>query len=77
MFVKKLYYLYLIKLHGKILIFNVMKLLIESLVFSHLTYAISVWGVSLNQHLVECLKHLQSHSVHLLYHLHWFDHITD
>ena len=55
---KMSYYLYLIKSHSKVLNFNVMKLLIGSLVLSHLTYAISVWGLSLRQHLVERLKHL-------------------
>ena len=46
-----------------------MKVLVESfkLVFSHLTYVIFVWGLSLKQHLVERLKHLQSHSVCLLF----------
>ena len=39
---KMSYYLYLIKSHYRVLKFDVMKLLIESLVFSHLTYAMSV-----------------------------------
>ena len=53
-----------------------MKLLIESLVFSHLSYSISVWGVSLKQHLVKRLERLQNRAVRLLFHLQKFDHVT-
>ena len=74
---KMLYYLYLIKTHCKVLKYDVMKLLIESLVFSHFTYAVSVWGSSLKQHLVKRIKRLQNCAVHLLFHLHKFDHITE
>jgi len=73
---KMLYYLYLIKSHYNVLKFDVMKLLIESLVFSHLSYSISVWGVSLKQHLEKCLECLQNRAVHLLFHLQKFDHVT-
>ena len=66
------YYLY-----HKVLNFDIMKLLIESLVFSHLTYAISVWGPSLKEHLAKRLEHLQNRAVCLLFHLHKFDHIID
>ena len=53
-----------------------MKLLIESLVFSHLSYSISVWGVSLKQYLVKRLERLQNRAVRLLFHLQKFDHVT-
>lgn len=66
---KMSYYLYLIKSHCKVLKFDIMKLLIESLVFSHLTYAMSVWGSSLKQHLVGRLERLQNRAVRLLFHL--------
>ena len=52
-------------------------LLIESLVFSHLTYAMSVWGSSLKQHLVGRLERLQNRAVRLLFHLCKYDHITE
>ena len=55
---KMSYYLYLIKTHCKVLKSDVMKLLIESLVFFHLTYAASVWGSSLKKHLVKCIERL-------------------
>ena len=70
------YYLHLIKTHCKVLKYDVMKLLIESLVFSHLTYGVSVCGSSLKQHLVKRIERLQNHAVRLLFHLHKFDHIT-
>ena len=54
-----------------------MKLLIESLVFSHLIYAVSVWGLPLKQHLMTRIEHLQNRAVHLLFHLPKFDHITE
>ena len=56
---------------------DVMKLLIESLVLSHLTCAMSVWGSSLKQHLIKRLERLQNRAVHLLFHLHKFDHVTE
>ena len=50
----------LIKSHCNVLTFDVMKLLIENLVFSHLSYSVSVWGVSLKQHLVKRLERLHN-----------------
>ena len=41
---KMAYYLHLIKLHSKVFNHHITKLLIDSLVFSHLNYALSVWG---------------------------------
>ena len=37
----------------------------------------SDWGLSLRQHLVKHLEHLQNCAVHLLFHLHKFDHIKE
>ena len=63
MFVKRyIIYISLIKSHCNVLKFDVMKLLIESLVFSHLSYSISVWGVSLEHHLSKRLELLQNHT---------------
>ena len=52
---KMLHYLHLIKLHSRVLNHHIMKLLIDSLVFSHLPYALSVWGISIKQQLVQRL----------------------
>ena len=68
-----LYYLYLIKSYCNVLKFDIMKLLIKSLVFSHLSYSIYVWDVS---HLAKHLKRLQNRAVRLLFYLQKFDHVT-
>ena len=52
-----------------------MKLLIEGLVLSHLSYSISAWGVSLKQHLVNHLERIQNRAARLLFHLQNFDHV--
>ena len=49
--------------------------LVKSLVFSHLSYAIFVWGVSLKQNLAKRLEHLQNRAVCLPFCLQKFDHI--
>ena len=51
-------YLYLITSHKRTLDAQLLKLLIDSLVFSHLYYALPVWGPSLNQQLshILCLQ---------------------
>ena len=41
---KMAYYLYLISRHHKVLPMFILKLLVESLVLSHLNYALPVWG---------------------------------
>ena len=45
---KMAYYLYLIGYYQKVLPDSVIKMLIDSLVASHLVYALSVWGPSLS-----------------------------
>ena len=46
---KMSYYLYIISKHKQVLNSNLMKLLIDPLVFSHLNYSLPVWGPSLHQ----------------------------
>ena len=77
------YYLHLIKSHGKVLNYHTTKLLIDSLVFSHLAYALSVWGPSVKQQSVQRLQQsvqrlqrFQNRAIRLLYHLQCFDHVT-
>jgi len=56
---KMSYYLYLISLHKHCLSADLIKLLVESLVFSHLSYCLPVWGPPLSKQLLQrqC-KHL-------------------
>ena len=46
--------------HYRLLSYHIMKLLIESLVFSHFTYTMSVWASSLAQQSVQHLQCLQN-----------------
>ena len=48
MSVKMAYYLYLSNAHKRCLNSNLLKLLVESLILSHLYYALPVWGPPLN-----------------------------
>ena len=50
---KMSYYLYFINSHKHCLSTNLLKLLVESLVLSHLYYALPVWGPPLNQQLLQ------------------------
>ena len=67
---KMSYYLYVV---GSTL----MKLLIDSLVFSHVNYSLPVWGPSLHQNHLQRLKRMQNRAVRLCRNLKKFDHITD
>jgi len=73
---KMAYYLHLIKLHSKVFNNHITKLLIDSLVFSHLTYVLSVWGTSIKQQSVQRLVRFQNRAVSLLYKLWHMDHVT-
>ena len=71
------YYLYVINKHRHVFSSDLMKLLIDSLVFSHLNYSLPVWGPSLHQNHLQRLKRMQNRAVHLCRNLNKFDHVTD
>ena len=73
---KMSYHLHLINTHNKVLNCCIIKLLVDSLVFSHLTQVMlqAVWGSSINQQSAQRLEHLQNRAVRLLHH---FDHVTE
>ena len=73
---KMSYYLHLIYTNKFVLPDNIIKLLLESLVMSHLNYALPVWGTSLTQQNISRIQRLQNRAVRLLYHLNKYDHIT-
>ena len=60
---KMAYYFHLISSHKRILSTQLLNLLIDSLVFSHLYYALPVWGPSLTQQLSQCMIHLQNRAL--------------
>ena len=74
---KMSYYLYVINKHRHVFSSDLMKLLIDSLVFSHLNYSLPVWGPSLHQNHLQRLKRMQNRAVHLCRNLKKFDHVTD
>ena len=54
-----------------------MKLLLDSLVLSHVYYALPVWGPSLSLQLSSRLKRMQSRAVCLAFSLKKYDHVSD
>ena len=66
---KMSYYLHLIYTNKFVLPDNIIKLLLESLVMSHLIYALPVWGTSLTQQSISRIQRLHNRVVRLLYHL--------
>ena len=66
---KMAYYLHLISSHKWTLSTQLIKILIDSLVFSHFRYALPVWGPSLTQQLSQHPLHLQNRAVYLIMNL--------
>ena len=74
---KMSYYLHLVSLHRRVLPVRLIKLLMDSLVLSHMQYALPVWGPSLYQHHLQRLQRLQNHAVRLIFSLNKFDNVSD
>ena len=71
------YYLHLVSLHRRVLPVHLIKLLMDSLVLSHMQYALPVWGPSLYQQDLQHLQRLQNRGVRLIFSLNKFDHMSD
>ena len=69
------YYLYLLNKRKSILTADLLKILVECLVFSHLNYSLPVWGTSLTRCLLQHLKCMQNRAVRLCKGLHKLDHV--
>jgi len=54
------YYLYLLRSHHHVIDYSLMKMLLESLVLSHLPYCVTVWGPSLASILSQRLQRMQN-----------------
>ena len=63
------YYLYLLNSHRHVLGDAIMKLLLDSLVLSHIHYALPVWGPPLSAQLLCCLKRMLNRAVRLAFSL--------
>ena len=70
------YYLYLISYHHKALPMSILKLLVESLVLSHLNYALPVWGPSLAHDLLTRLVKMHNRAIRVIGGLRKFDHVS-
>ena len=70
------YYLYL-SAHKHCSSADLIKLLIESLVFPHLNYYLPVWSPPLTQQLSQRLERMQNRAVKLCKHLSKFDHVSE
>ena len=57
------YYLYLSNFHSKSLTHEILKMLVESLVFSRLNYALLVWGPAVHQNSASRINHLHNRAV--------------
>ena len=68
------FYLHLLNKQKLIFKMDLLKLLIESLVFSHVLYCLPVWGPSLSDVNVNRLKHLQYQANRLCVGLQKYDH---
>ena len=69
------YYLYSIN-YRKILPTQVLKMLVESLIFSQLSYALPVWGPALHQDSLRRITRLRNRAVHITCGLTKSDHIS-
>ena len=64
------YYLYLINFHSKSLPSEILKMLVDSLVFSRLHYALPVWGPAVHQNSLSRINRLYNRAVHIVCGLH-------
>ena len=70
------YYLHLINCHVKSLPSDIIKMLVESLVFSRYTYALSVWGPAIHQDSLSRISRLQNRAVRMTCNLRKYDRIS-
>ena len=70
------YYLYLINYHSKSLPREILKMLVESFVFSRLTYALPVWGPAIHQNSLSRINRLHNRAVRITCGLHKSEHVS-
>ena len=70
------YYLHLINCHVKSLSSDIIKMLVESLVFSRYTYVLSVWGPAIHQDSLSHISRLQNRAERITCDLRKYDHIS-
>ena len=70
------YYLSLITYYAKSLPSPIVKMLIESLILSRCTYALSVWGLAISKDSLCQVNRLQNRAVHLVCGLQKYDYVS-
>ena len=70
------YFVYLINFHSKSLPHKILKMLVKSLVFSWLNYALPVWGPAVHQSSSSRINHLHNRAVRIVCGLHKSEHVS-
>ena len=70
------YYLYLINYHSKSLPYEILKMLVDCLVFSRLTYALPVWGPAVHQNSLSRINRLHNRAIRIVCGLRKSDHVS-
>ena len=73
---KMSYYLYLIGCQQKVVPNNIIKILNDSLMFSHFVYSLPVWSPSLSVNLLHHITHLHNCGVCMTSGLRKYDHVS-
>ena len=70
------YYLHFLSSHCHIIDYSLMKMLLESLLLSYLSYYLVIWGPSLGSTLLQRLQRKQNRVVRLCCDLQKYDHVS-
>ena len=73
---KMSYYLCLLRFHHHFIDYSLIKMLLESLVLSHLSYYVAVWDPSLASSLLQRLQRMQNCTMRLCCGLQKYDHVS-
>ena len=73
---KASHFLYLLSIHRRSLTYDILKMLVESLILSRFDYALPVWGPPLQVSQVSQLQNLQNRAIRVTRSLHKYDHIS-
>ena len=69
-------FVYLINFHSKSLPRELLKMLVESLIFPWLNYALPVWGSAVHQNSSSRINHLHNRAVRIVCGLHKSEHVS-
>ena len=55
---------------------HILQMMVDSIVLSHLNYALPVWGPPLSSDLINRLRRLHNRAVRVVFSLHKYDHVS-